>query len=77
MSAEDRLAYWKRRARDAERRLEFEVERSEHTREWAQDAFKEERRLADRCTFLYGMAIKHGATPDSLRDGLLEVEGPR
>ena len=61
-----RLAYWQRRARDAERRLEFEKEHNERTTEWARNAFTQERKLADRCTFLYGKAIEHGATPDEL-----------
>ena len=74
--SDQRLDYWKRRARDAERRLEFEQEHNARTTEWAQNAFTRERRLADRCTFLYGMAIQHGATTDSLRAGLLELEPP-
>ena len=70
MSAEDRLDYWKRRARDAERQLDFEKEHNERTHQWALNAFDHERKLSDRCTYLYGLAAKHGATDDELRQGL-------
>ena len=43
---------------------EREVDRTE---DWAREAFAEQRRLADRCTFLYGVAIAHGATLDELK----------
>jgi len=66
MSETDRLAYWKRRARDAERRLEFEKEHNESTTRWAHRAFDEQNRLADRCTFLYGEAMARGATHEDL-----------
>jgi hypothetical protein len=62
-----RLAYWQRRCRDAERRLEFEQEHNKQTLEWARNAFESERILARRCEFLYGVAIAHGATPEELR----------
>ena len=67
MSLTDRLDYWKRRARDAERRLEFADEYNESTRQWAIRAFDEQRRLGDRLTFVYGVAIAHGATHDELK----------
>ena len=63
----DRLTYWQRRARDAEHRIKFAEEHAEHTRRWALEAFAEQRRLGDRCTFLYGKAIEHGATHEELR----------
>lgn len=47
MTAEDRARYWHRRARDAERCLEFEKEHNEQTRRWAQEAFTEQRRITD------------------------------
>lgn len=47
--------------------LKSQEEHNEHTRAWAQEAFKEERRLVERCTYLYGLAARHGATDDELR----------
>lgn len=69
MSAEDRVAYWQRRARDAERELEFAKRENEHTTAWAHKAVEEERRLRDRCVELYGLAARHGATDDELHHG--------
>jgi hypothetical protein len=69
VSADDRVAYWQRRARDAERRLEFEKEANESTTRWAHKAFEEERRLRDRCVELYGLAARHGATDEELHHG--------
>jgi hypothetical protein len=66
MSAEDRVVYWQRRARDAERCLEYEKEHNESTLRWAHTSFSEARRAYDRCTFLYGLAVKHGATKEEL-----------
>jgi hypothetical protein len=70
MSAEDRVEYWKRRCHVAERCLGYEKDHNEHTREWANNAFRQERRLAARCTFLYGVALAHGATREELAHGL-------
>lgn len=67
MSVEDRVAYWQRRTRQAENELEWAKRDMTHTTEWAHNAFAEERRLRDRCTYLYGLAAKHGATDDELR----------
>lgn len=39
---------------------------SEHARTWARDCLAEERRLADRCTYLYGLAARHGASDEEL-----------
>lgn len=66
MSAEDRLRYWQRRARDAERELQWAKRDNEHTTQWAQRAFDEQRRLGDRLTFVYGVAVAHGATHEDL-----------
>lgn len=66
MSCEDRLVYWKRRARDAEWRIQAIEREMEHNREWARDAFAEQRRLAERCTFLYGEAMQRGASREDL-----------
>lgn len=54
------------RQRVAEVLRASEEKHAEHTRAWAQRAFGEQRRLADRCTYLYGLAAAHGATPDEL-----------
>ena len=66
MTADDQLAYWKRRARDAERRLESEARFTANTTAWAHRAFDEQRRLGDRCTYLYGVARALGATHEEL-----------
>lgn len=66
MSAADRLTYWQRRARDAEREALYVKVEMERQREWMQHCFDEERRLRDRCTFLYGEAMARGATRDEL-----------
>ncbi|QQM15293.1 hypothetical protein SEA_POUND_135 [Mycobacterium phage Pound] len=57
------------RQRAAEAYMRCEEEAAEHARAWARDCFAEQRRLADRCTFLYGAAIAAGATPEELRGG--------
>jgi hypothetical protein len=60
-----------RQAQERQRRAECyrdaEIRAAESAREWARDCLKEERRLAERCTFLYGVARSHGATEDELR----------
>lgn len=66
MSAADRVLYWQRRARDAERMLQFEKEHNEHTLQWAREAFTEQRRMTDRCTVLYVLAARLGATDAQL-----------
>lgn len=55
------------RQRVAEARARWEVEAAEHARAWAREAFAEQRRLADRLTFVYGVAMAHGATVEELR----------
>lgn len=40
---------------------------AERTRAWAVGCHNEERRLANRLTFVYGVAKAHGATDDELR----------
>lgn len=66
MSIEQRLAYWQRRARDAERMKDYIEAEMESQRRWMTGCFNEERRLRERCTFLYGVAMQHGATRDEL-----------
>ena len=56
------------RQRVAQALLAAEKQCSEGTRQWAADAHREQRRLADRLTHVYGVARAHGATVDELRD---------
>jgi hypothetical protein len=62
------------RRRVAENRARWADESAEHAREWAREAWREHRRLADRCTFLYGAAIQHGATQEGLGGDLFLIE---
>lgn len=63
------------RLRVAEARLKDEIEHSEHVRQWAREAFAEQRRLSDRLTFVYGVAVRHGATDEELRSPRFGAEG--
>jgi hypothetical protein len=54
------------RQRMAEARASSEKEHAESTRRWAINCLDEERRLADRLTFVYGVARAHGATVEEL-----------
>ncbi len=60
LAAQQRLAI-------AVREIEYEKRDAEHSREWARNAFTEERRLRDRCTYLYGLAASLGATAEQLK----------
>lgn len=42
------------------------VEDAERAREWARKCCDEERRLRDRLTYVYGVAMAHGATTEEL-----------
>ena len=55
------------RQRIAECYRDREIEAADSARAWARDCLNEERRLRDRCTFLYGAARAHGATVEELR----------
>jgi hypothetical protein len=55
------------RQRVAEALRRSAEEQVEATREWAAQAFAEQRRLAERCTFLYGAARARGASDAYLR----------
>jgi len=59
-----------RRAQERQRiaeALRASAERHEaETRQYAQKHWDEERRLMDRCTFLYGQAMARGATAEEL-----------
>lgn len=47
----------------------------ERSEEWARDCLAQERRLSDRCTYLYGLAAAKGATVDEL-SGVAAVDHP-
>lgn len=66
VSAEDRVKCWQRRARDAEHVKEYVEAEMESQRRWMTHCFDEERRLRDRCGFLYGEAMRLGATREQL-----------
>ena len=55
------------RCRVAEAQRDSAEAYAERTREWAREGFAESRRLAERCSFLYGEAMKRGATHEDLR----------
>jgi hypothetical protein len=57
------------RQRVAECYKESEIRAAESARAWAHDCLTEERRLRDRCTFLYGAARAAGCTVEELREG--------
>lgn len=55
------------RQRVAEALLRSEREHVESIERWAREAFASERKMADRCSYLYAVAMKHGATAEELR----------
>lgn len=58
------------RQRVAEAYAKADREDAQHARYWAQTTLHNEiRDLQARCTFLYGAAIAHGATPGELEGG--------
>jgi len=57
-----------------EMQVDFEKRHNAHTTAWAHEAFDEQRRLSERCTFLYGKAIEHGATQRELMEGMWVVK---
>lgn len=58
------------RQRVAECYRDSEIRAAESARAWAVDCLTEERRLRDRCTFLYGAAMARGASVEELRGDL-------
>lgn len=54
------------RHRVAEARRKVEEEAAEHARQWARECLAGERRLSERCTYLYGLAARLGATAEQL-----------
>lgn len=67
-SMERTLARWKRRAETAEAERDFANREIRCVEAWGLRECAENRRLAERCTFLYTKAIEHGATRDELAD---------
>jgi len=55
------------RQRTAKTRATCEAESRARTEEWAKEAFREQSRLADRLTFVYGVARAAGVTIEQLR----------
>jgi len=58
------------RQRIAQCMMEMSKEDAEHSRTWAINCLDEERRLRDRLTFVYGVAMAHGATVEELSGGI-------
>lgn len=54
------------RQRVAEARQLWEKAAAQSARDWAIDCLDEDRRLADRLTFVWGVAMAHGATSEEL-----------
>ena len=54
------------RVRRAEQTAYWEAQRRDDNTRWAHEALDEQRRLADRLTFVYGIAQAHGATTEEL-----------
>lgn len=54
------------RHRVAEARLQWEHEANGHTRRWAEKAYDEQRRLADRLNEVVVLAMAKGVTADEL-----------
>lgn len=55
------------RLRVAEALRRLEAEHNEHTRAWAHRSFDETRAAWDRSTYLYGLAVRLGASVEQLR----------
>lgn len=58
------------RLRVANALRESEERAADSARAWALDCLNEQRRLADRLTFVYGVARAHGATVEELSGAL-------
>lgn len=55
------------RARIAEAQRDWEIEAARHARQWAEQAFREQTRLSDRLSFVYGEARAAGCTVEQLQ----------
>jgi hypothetical protein len=55
------------RRRVTEARARWADDDAEHARDWARKCLDEERRLRERLTLVWGLAVEHGATLDELR----------
>jgi hypothetical protein len=58
------------RQRVAECYRDAEIRAADSARAWARDCLAEERRLRDRCSFLYGAARAAGCTAEELSQNL-------
>lgn len=54
------------RQRRAEVMADYEKERRKDVEHWARDSLDEERRTRERLTFVWGIAMKHGATLEEM-----------
>jgi hypothetical protein len=66
VSAEDRVRYWRDRALRSEQETSFYKRDHDLLLEWFNERISRERRLEERCTFLYGEALARGATREDL-----------
>lgn len=62
----DQVEHWRRRAYIAEGQVAWAERDREHLLKWMESHFEEERRTRDRLTFVYGVAVAHGATSKEL-----------
>jgi hypothetical protein len=54
------------RQRIAQVMADYEKERREGAERWARDCCEDERRVRERLTFVWGIAMKHGATLEEM-----------
>lgn len=55
------------RQRVAEARAEWAKRDAESARDWAINCLDDERRMAERLTFVWGVAMSHGATLEEMK----------
>lgn len=65
-----------RRHEDRAADLHYAEKHAERAQEWARECRAEERRLADRCTLLAGLAAAHGADLAEFNRSLSALESP-
>ena len=61
------------RQRVAEAQADWAKADVECSRQWARNCLNEERRLRERLTYVWGIAVKFGATLDDLRDTIADL----